>query len=413
MPEPNDSPQTAPPRSLVIAWGVTLVVLMVVTWRLWTPLRDTPRLPPVAALGVLPVAIDFACLAVIVASVLRAVRTPDSNRLAIGAATLALAATMALDQLRWQPWAHHALLAGVVLATASARRGVLALRAIAIAVYAYSAVSKLDAEFAATLGQQMLNTAVGGVGLDASTWGETFRRLMALTMPLGELTVAGLLVASTFQRRLAKYAVGAAIAMHVGVIGLLGPLGLGHSWGVLLWNVGFAWQTALLFGNDLPSPVEARQRPPIGAWLAVAIGAVVPALTPLGLWDQWPGWAVYAPGGERARLFVHQAAVERLPDSLQRHVKRADDPGPWRRIALDAWCLESTGAPIYPQNRIVAGLAAGLAKRYPLTERLRLELDTKAGRLTRHRDTETLSSVDGFLEASHLIGPAPTAIWTR
>ena len=292
-----------------------------------------------------------------------------------------------------------------MLATASARTGVLALRAIALAVYAYSAISKLDAEFAATLGQQMLNAAVGGVGLDASTWGETFRRLVALILPLGELTLAGLLAVSMFHHRLRPYAVGAAVAVHVGVIGLLGPLGLGHSWGVLLWNVGFAWQTALLFGKDLPPRAEGPERPAITAWLAVAIGVVAPALTALGLWDQWPGWAVYAPGGERARLFVHQAAVERLPESLRTHIERAGDPGPWRRLALDAWCLESTGAPIYPQNRIAAGLAAGLAKRYPLTDRLRLELDTQAGRLTRHRETETLSSVAEFMGASRLIAP--------
>ena len=164
MPDSDEARQTSPPRSLVVAWGVTLLVLLAVTWPLWTPLRDTPRLPPLAALGVLPAGSDFACLALIGVSVLRAFRTPASNRLAIATATLALAATMSLDQLRWQPWAHHALLAGVVLATAPARTGVAALRAITVAVYAYSAISKLDAEFAATLGQQMLNTAVGGVG---------------------------------------------------------------------------------------------------------------------------------------------------------------------------------------------------------------------------------------------------------
>lgn len=413
MSEPADSSPQNPPRALVIAWCATLVVLLGVTWPLWTPLREVPRLAPSAALGLLPVGLDFAYLVMIAVGVVRAVRTPTDARVAIAAATVALALSMAMDQLRWQPWAHHALLAGAVLAAASPRRAVVMLRWIAIAVYVYSALSKLDAEFAATLGQQMLNTAVGGVGLDASAWGETSRRLLALTLPLGELAVAGLLAASVWRRGVAPYAIGAAVAMHAGVIGLLGPLGLGHSWGVLLWNLGFAWQTALLFGRDLPGPVEPAERTPLVVWLVGAVAIVAPALTPLGLWDQWPGWAVYAPGGERARLFVHEAAADRLPVSLRGHVQRASDPGPWRRVALDEWLLVETGAPIYPQNRVVAALAAGLAKRYPLTDRLQLVVETKANRLTRERESRTLWSVDELLEASHLFGPVSPAVWTR
>ncbi|QDT68465.1 hypothetical protein MalM25_13870 [Planctomycetes bacterium MalM25] len=402
-----------PPRALVVAWFVTLLVLLAVTWRLWTPLREVPRLPPVAVMSVLPAGLDFACLLMIAVVAIRAARSPIDARVAIGVATVALALSMAMDQLRWQPWAHHALLAGAVLATATPRRAVVALRWIAIAVYAYSALSKLDAEFAATLGQQMLNAAVGGVGLDASTWGETFRRLLALTLPLGELAVAGLLVASTRYQKVAPYAVGAAVAMHVGVIALLGPLGLGHSWGVLLWNVGFAWQTALLFGSKLPEPIEPSVRTPLVVWIAGAAAIVAPVLTPLGLWDQWPGWAVYAPGGERARLFVHEAAADRLPVTLREHVKRASDPGPWRRVAIDDWLLAGTGAPIYPQNRVVAALASGLAKRYALTDRLQLVLETPANRLTRERESVTLTSADELLEASHLFWPVSPAVWTR
>ncbi len=132
MPEPTDSAPT-PPRGLVIAWGVTLLVLLAVTWRLWTPLRDAPRVPPLFALSGLPVGLDFAWLALIGVGVVRAIRTPRHARRAIGVATIALAVSMAMDQLRWQPWAHHALLAGAVLATTTPRRAVSVLRWIAIA----------------------------------------------------------------------------------------------------------------------------------------------------------------------------------------------------------------------------------------------------------------------------------------
>jgi hypothetical protein len=322
--------------------------------------------------------------------------------------TVALTGLMLLDQLRWQPWAYHAALAGIILAKSTPSQAIGLLRLVAIAVYAYSAVAKLDAEFAATLGQQML----GAIGGDVGDFSESTRGVLALVLPGTELAIAALLAASLRWRRLRTPTCLGVIAMHAATIALLGPWALGHSLGVLLWNVGFASQTVALFwptAQDDAAPIAGAS--PV-ALAACGLAVFAPALTPLGLWDQWPGWALYAPRGERATLFVHTASVDRLPTSLRPHI---DAPGesPWRRVWLDEWTLAETGAPIYPQNRIVAAMALGLIERYPLTGRLRVVDESAAWPLSRQRQLAEHTEKDAIAEAADLLGLRPGITWTN
>jgi hypothetical protein len=423
---------------LVAAWAGTLAMLLAATWRLWTPWRGTPRIAPPEAIEILPPTIDFALLALVGYGLLRALRaafaskflasprrkswegteyTPhyhDSRRglavyrIGVLIATLALVGLMLLDQLRWQPWAYHAAIAGVILANATTPQAFRLLRLVAIAVYAYSAIAKLNAEFAATLGQQML----GAVGLELASWSDTTRTALALTIPIVELAIAGLLAASLKWRRLRVFACGAVIAMHAATIAVLSPWALGHSLGVLLWNVGFAWQTVILFWPQPRENTEPVTRSSRLALAACGLAVLAPALTPFVLWDQWPGWALYAPRGERATLFIHTASVERLPKSLQPHIEKSSD-GPWRRVRLDKWALAETAAPIYPQNRIVAAMALGLMERYALTGRVRVVDESAASPLSRKRQLTEYTERDSIAQAARLLGLRPRITWTE
>ena len=377
-----------PPRPLTIAWAATLAGLIAATWRLWMPVRSTPLLPPIEALGATPERLLASALGGLALGLLVAMFGPGRWRgRGIALTLLALAAVMAVDQLRWQPWAWHALLAGAILANAPPREATALLRLVAVAVYAYSGLAKLDAEFAATLGQQFLSTMA--LPLDALS--ESTRTALALAGPCLELALACLLLIASWRGRWRRGALIGVVLFHVGTIVALSPIGLGHSLGVLLWNVGFAAQTALLFRPTAPPserPASQWRRVRRIAWLAAGLAILAPALTPFGWWDRWPGWALYAPGGERATLLIHDAAVERLPDSLQSHVGASDSP--WRPVALDAWILQETGAPLYPQNRVFKALTRWLAGRYPLTGRIQVIEQSAADRWTRDRTERTI-----------------------
>lgn len=359
---------------------------MAVTWALWTPLREPPRLPPAAFPIAPPPGFDFALLPLVALGV--AARRP-------GLAVAALAALMAGDQLRWQPWAYHALLIGVLLAACGAARATTLARWLAVSVYAYSAIAKLDATYATTLGQQVLDA----LGASAVGLPEGARAVAALAPPLAELGVAACLAASLRWRSLARPAAAAAVAMHLGTIGVLGPWGLGHSAGVLLWNVGFAWQTVVLFGTPPGAAGAARNESFDGvsrvferaATAVVCFALVAPLASPLGGWDRWPSWGLYAPGGERAAVHVHRSVVDRLPDAIP---IGAEADGPWRRVRLDQWVLRTTGAPLYPQNRVRLALAAALAERFPLSDRVMAIVESRADRFTGERESRVIEGAE-------------------
>lgn len=381
---------------IAIAWATTLVVLMAVTWPLWSPFRELPpKLPP---LWPTPPPLDAAALGALAGGLVSTVI--QGRRWAIGCATAALATLMAGDQLRWQPWAYHALLVGIVLWSADRTTARVALRTVAVAVYVWSALAKLDAEFASTLGSQM-------VGVVAPAAGPGPRFALALALPIGELAVAALLAVSCWKKPLARWAWGAALTMHAATILLLSPVGLGHGLSVLLWNAGFAWQTVLLFRQ---AKEHERPRPawrwPVLALAAVLVGAALPALTPFGRWDAWPGWALYAPRLERATLYVRDEAIDRLPESLRPHVGSPGEANAWRSVDLGNWMLEETHSPIYPANRIVAAAARELARSRPLGGRIAVAAESAAHPVTRQRERQWLDSAEAIDAASRLFKAA-------
>lgn len=399
-----------PPHSITIAWAATLGVLLIATWPLWTPLCETPRLAPLTPLGWVPPPLDFALLAALGLQLIGALWPRlEPARWSLATAAVTLAALMLLDQLRWQPWAYHALIAAIVLASCSSHRAQQGLRWVAIAVYAYSALAKLDAEFAATLGSQML----GVLGADSLGIATPWRERLALALPVGELALAAGLAASLKWRRLAWPMVAAAAVTHTITIGVLGPWGLGHSLGVLLWNAGFAWQTAVLFRpRPTPEPTTSSHH----AWLgyaACAVAIVTPLGTPLGYWDQWPGWALYAPGGERATLFVDRSTAGRLPKGLKPFVDPPENPlGGLRRVRLGDWVLTETRAPIYPQNRVAAALTLGLIEQRRIEGGWRLVLEGPANRRTRERERREVTETSELESAASMQDGTPKVVST-
>lgn len=407
-------PPAQRPAPLLLAWGSTLAACVAATWPLWTPLRDVPRIAPAAPLAAIPPGADFGLLAALGAGVAVAVLPGGRERRGLTIAAAALALLMLVDQLRWQPWALHALVVAAVLRDSDRPRAEGRLRGIVVAVYAFSALAKLDATFAQTLGHQLVTALAGLAGIDFASFPPGARTALALSLPLAELAVAGVLAAAWRWPRCRGWGRGGAVAMHALTVAALGPWGLGHGVGVLVWNAGFAWQTFTLFAPrpEDPKAPERSPRAPLTASLAAIAATCGPLLTVAGVGDQWPGWALYAPGGERATLYVVVGAEDRLPESLRAFV---DDAGEsvWRRVRLDDWVLSSTGAPIYPQNRIAAALAAAITDRSRLSSGLRIVAETPADRLGGHREALSLETPDALRRAAHLGGVPPAVTWTR
>lgn len=370
--------------------------MIVATLPLWLPGGSVPRVATNATLSKLPAGLDFVGLGLVAWGLLSALATTQPKRRGVLVTLAGLLVLAAPDELRWQAWAYHALIVGSVLALSSRATAVRLLRLLTVGVYAYSAIAKLDVAFADTLGQQMLIAA----GVDVAELGQPMRRMLALALPIAELLVAGLLALSLALRRLRSVAIGLAVLQHVGTIALLGPWALGHGLGVLLWNLGFAVQTAAIYGAERGEPAEASHRPLRGA---AAIGlATLVLLSPIayqfGYGDAWRNWALYAPRGERATVFVTPSALRSLPTTLREHADPEVDGV--HRLQLDAWVLRETRAPLYPQPRVTAAIAAALEQRYALGDEISVVIDSRADRWTGERSTQTFAGREDLERAT-------------
>lgn len=384
------SPLDRPPPLITKAWAATLATLLVATSPLWFPGRGVPRVAPSAVLATLPPGLDFVGLGLVAWGVLTTLLSRTPRRRGVAATLAGLLILTLPDELRWQAWTYHALVVGGVLASATQHRAIAALRWITIGVYAYSAIAKLDVEFADTLGQQLLIA----IGIDVGDLSQSVRRTLALALPVAELVVATLLAASLRTKRLRGPAVTLALAQHAGTILLLGPWALGHGIGVLLWNVGFALQTSAIFTTDLSDQPASRRRP-IGDVLAATL-LLVALLSPIayqfGYGDAWLNWALYAPRGERATVFVTPTALRTLPTSLRDYADPEVEGV--HRLQLDGWVLRETRAPLSPQPRTAAAIAAALERRYALGDEISVVIDSRADRWTGERSTQTFAGRD-------------------
>lgn len=231
--------------------------------------------------------------------------------------------------------------------------------------------------------------------------------MLALGFPAAELLIGiGWLIPAT--RRVAGCV---SMLMHLGLIGILGPWGLGHSAGVLVWNgalIGQAWFLAVArspadrgrpggtgsdpgvsdAGWDNPSGSEVSgsesDESQVGRWIPIrtrwgrrfARGVVILAIgMPLferpGHWDHWLSWSLYSPHTSRVEIQVSGASEDRLPRAAREALAADRDGDGWRTLSLGDWSLSARGVPIYPQARYQLGLAVVLAREAGLEGEIR------------------------------------------
>ena len=279
----------------------------------------------------------------------------------------------------------------VVLALADAVTAIILLRLLVISFYFHSALTKLDYSFLHTLGQQFLTALVGIFGASLDGWSESARLLAAGALPGAELLIA----LGLCWRPTRGVALVAAVLLHAVLLVILGPWGLDHKPGVLVWNVYFIVQDVLLFwlsavpSRGDPADMVATGKSPSSRPLSALIGAVVllPFLAPTTWFDMWPSWGLYASCAERVQLLIHRREAEQLPGELQPFLEPTPgDEDSWLVVRLDRWSLESLWAPVYPQNRYQLGVAEAVIARYGLLHRVRVFRFDLADRFTGERE---------------------------
>ena len=386
--------------------SVATWALLAVTWRLWVPnVSPFPRVPLFAIGGRIPDWLELVCLgAMLVACLSWCCFTTNSvRRILYLVFTLAGVMLIVANQHRAQAWLYQFLQLSFFASLLPAAALVRFARWQLISIYVFSAWSKLDYTFVHSLGQQFIDVLLSPWAAWMPELSQSMRIGMALAFPIGELLIGLALIG----KRSGLVAAWFGIFLHVLLLTILGPWGLGHHWGVLTWNLAFIAMMVVLFlrpqtNSDSPAlPKTTQPMRSMGTYLGVAILAL-PLLEPAGLLDHWPAWQLYAPRNSRAALQLVNVPDERaaeLPASLQAFVE-ADQGSPYRYVDLDAWSLQELNAPIYPQDRFQLGVALGFLAKADLASSAVITLESPAARWTGKRKRTRLHGQAEFLEAA-------------
>ncbi len=361
--------------------GLGSIALVAGSWRLWTPQHLFPRVPLFEFALAWPDAahewLTWGCLGLwlMVSLLLVIPQLPkQSARWLAGLYALCFFGLVLLDQHRLQPWGVHIAVCLWIVTCFEGKQLISWLIAFTASIYIYSAISKFDAQFLHTVGQDFLAALLRFWPGGYAALSETGRLGLAALFPIGEL-LCGLGLLWTGTRRLAAIA---AALMHSMLIWLLGPWGLAHSWGVLLWNLVFLGLAILLWfqlGQQTIKSGPAWQWTspiPLSGWgklkhAACLAGLVVVMVAPLGerwgLVDHWLGWALYAPHSSRARIELLTPALEQQPMQMRKYLQ-ADkgEQSLWANVAVERWSLETLGVPVYPQQRFYVAVARQVAR---------------------------------------------------
>jgi hypothetical protein len=366
----------------------TGLLLLAVTWRLWTPQSVYPQVPFFRWAGQTPAALEWLGFGLMVAGLCCALITSHNSRAGRGGLITFAIVTVGMvliDQHRLQPWAYQLSIAAVVLVCAPGSRGVMLLRILTIALYFHSAVSKLDFSFLETNGQQLVEAVLEPFGLSLKFWSAEMRRGATVVLPIGELLVViGLAVP-----RLRRWGLYGSITMHVLLLIALGPWSMNHKPGVLIWNVYFITQNGLLF-HTLRRERWAKHAE--RGWVDGLVAAVVllPLLEPLNRFDHWPSWAVYTAHPAVVRVYVDEDRLDLLTESARAHVGPPNPFSRWRLVSIERWSLETLAVPIYPQDRFQLGVAIALTEADKMEAGIRVVLDGRANRWTGKRSQREL-----------------------
>ncbi|HUQ69636.1 MAG TPA: hypothetical protein VM165_08940 [Planctomycetaceae bacterium] len=399
--------------------GVGGLALLGVTWKLWTPQDVFPRVPLFAWAP--PRWWDWASLAALIAGLTGLCLPVRWRRLSAAAVAGGFAVQFLADQHRLQPWAWQFFILAVVIALADDRLVFRGWFSLVLMIYLWSALSKTDdaffSQFAAILGKAWL-TPVGVIGLKWTPLGYQFIHRLAHDLAILPVVIETTVLILAIFVRTRRWAFRLSALMHLFLIMLLGPWGMGHQPGVLVWNLFFIAQNALLFSDRSTMLASCDRwicdRPLAGRWpgvrrwtTEVLLTFVMfwPALEPWGYCDAWLGWAVYVPRFHRVEVWIDRTSRERLPAATQTYCETyrglVDMSSGWNRfieVKTGAMSLGTLGAPNYPNHRLQVSFALDWQQRYDI-DKMDLQLFQRKDRFQPEFKFDSTLSTPAEIEA--------------
>ena len=195
---------------------------------------------------------------------------------------------------------------------------------------------------------------------------------LAPAVPIVEAAIGAGLLMPRFRRA----AVIAALAMHTFILASIGPLGRNFDQVVWPWNIVMACLLVLLFWR----PWEPKAATPK---LALALFAIAPALSFVGLWDNYLSFAMYSGNSNQAWIYMSDSVADRLPDEMQEQT--AENPSKVDTIDITQWSYAEMNVPPYAELRIYRNIGRKVCAAASNPNEMLMVVHTKSDLLHRRR----------------------------
>jgi predicted DCC family thiol-disulfide oxidoreductase YuxK len=261
-----------------------------------------------------------------------------------------------LDQTRWQPWVFLYLFLLGTLAQFSwdsddlegRNRALNMARLIMVGTYLFSGLQKINPSFMQNDFPWIVSPITKAVPAAAPAlhWLGMAAPFIQVAFALGLLT-----------RRLRRISLIAAVAMHVFILGMFGPLGLDWNNIIWPWAAAMAVLDIVLFAGKQDfswRDIVRGGRHPYHAGVLVVFIAL-PLLSFVNLWDSYLSAALYSGNITQAEIYINDRGRNSLPDGIKAYIVHTSDDT--NVINIQRWAIEDLNVTPYPEARVYKKIA--------------------------------------------------------
>ncbi|KUJ50168.1 hypothetical protein AR685_16075 [Chryseobacterium sp. JAH] len=260
----------------------------------------------------------------------------------------------ALDTVRWQPWQYMymCMLLLIILNFSKPKNIVFLFHLFLVGMYLFSGLHKLNRDFLYTFWMNTVLQEFFGLSLKNILKFKLF--FFGLLIPVIEIGLAVLLLVVKSKRIISYFL----IAIHISILIIIGPAGLGYNSVVWFWNLALIFILLILY----TSPVKyIGTKLMLKQFYCVVLWFLMPVLSFFGLWYQYFSFNLYSGKGYQMYVCVNKN-VDGLKPYLEPVLGRFCKDKPY--FILQNWAMAEIKSAPLPEFEIYKKISNEIKKKY-------------------------------------------------
>ncbi|ALR29098.1 hypothetical protein ATE47_00400 [Chryseobacterium sp. IHB B 17019] len=260
-----------------------------------------------------------------------------------------------LDTARWQPWeyTYMCFILIVIVNFHKPKNIVFLSHLFLVSIYLFSGLHKLNRDFLVATWLNMVLTNFLGLPMVSILKYKLF--FVGLIIPFVEILLAILLFSSKSKRKISYLL----MLIHLGILVLIGPFGLGYNSVVWFWNLAMIFILMIIYVQ----PIEVVNRNMLVSQLYwFLLWFVMPVFSLFGSWYQYFSFNLYSGKGDQMYICIsgHQKELSPYFETKGNfHCKGTDC------INLQNWAMKEIKSSPIPEIEIYKKIGAYLKHKYP------------------------------------------------